>query len=263
MRKLPGITTPAWTWGVDVSVANGPLDEAKVQQLVAAGCSFAWVKASDGATGRDPNFERNWNALAAVGLPFGTYYVFEPSADPQREADNLAAMLDPVPLDLASALDFELAKGLPASVVLSKARQLADLVDAALTEESLLYCGKFFLEGLEQLAGAKAGAAEGSPAALAWADVEALSKRRLWVADYGRLSTAGVDPRAVDPRTGQPYRPRVPAPYAADGWTLWQSMGDGGCCLPWSPGTAVDVDWFQGSADEAYVRLAALAPTAP
>jgi lysozyme len=57
--------------GIDVSHHNGVVDWAKV---VEAGYSFAFVKATEGQTWRDPRFVENWARARAAGVYVGAYH---------------------------------------------------------------------------------------------------------------------------------------------------------------------------------------------
>jgi lysozyme len=57
--------------GVDVSKYQGDIDWSSVRN---AKVQFAWIKATEGANYVDSNFQRNWFAAKAAGLPRGAYH---------------------------------------------------------------------------------------------------------------------------------------------------------------------------------------------
>src|SRR5690349_7236247 len=61
------------TYGVDVSAHQGTIDWPTV---AADGVSAAYLKATEGATFRDPAFAHNWQQARAAGLQVGAYHFF-------------------------------------------------------------------------------------------------------------------------------------------------------------------------------------------
>ena len=90
--------------GIDVSAYQGRIDWPEVaRQRV----RFAFIKASEGATLRDPRFARNWREARAAGIVSGAYHYFLPTRDGRRQA---ALFIKTVPLragDLPPVLDVE------------------------------------------------------------------------------------------------------------------------------------------------------------
>ncbi len=76
--------------GIDVSHYQGTIDWQKVAQ---AGIRFVFVKATQGITVVDPQFQTNWQEAKAAGLLRGAYHFFEPDDDPGQQAQNLLTAL--------------------------------------------------------------------------------------------------------------------------------------------------------------------------
>ena len=57
--------------GIDVSKYQGLIDWQQVKQ---SGVQFAWIKATEGGDSADSQFQRNWAAAKAVGIPRGAYH---------------------------------------------------------------------------------------------------------------------------------------------------------------------------------------------
>lgn len=76
--------------GVDVSEAQGPIDWTT---LHARGASFAYIRATTGAVGRDSAFERNWAAVAAAGVPHGAIHLWSFCQDGVSQADNFVTVV--------------------------------------------------------------------------------------------------------------------------------------------------------------------------
>jgi len=76
--------------GVDVSEAQGDLDWTT---LHARGATFAYLRATIGAGRRDGAFERNWQAVAAAGMPRGAIHVWSFCQDAALQADNFVTVV--------------------------------------------------------------------------------------------------------------------------------------------------------------------------
>lgn len=84
---------PGETYGVDVSAHQGSIDWPAVR---ADGVSAAYLKATEGATFRDPEFVRNWQQARAAGLDVGAYHFFTLCRGGAEQATNLLGALDEV-----------------------------------------------------------------------------------------------------------------------------------------------------------------------
>jgi GH25 family lysozyme M1 (1,4-beta-N-acetylmuramidase) len=78
--------------GIDVSAYQGTQDWAARK---AEGVVFAFAKASEGQTSRDPKFAAHIRGIIAAGLIPGAYHFAWPNQDPAREADNYIAAVKP------------------------------------------------------------------------------------------------------------------------------------------------------------------------
>ena len=97
--------------GIDVSQHQGSFDWKQVPKQ---GHVFAFVKASEGVGFRDPQFTRNWEESAAVGLLVGAYHFARVSRvlgsveeDAKREAGWFARQIGDVSRRLPPVLDLE------------------------------------------------------------------------------------------------------------------------------------------------------------
>jgi lysozyme len=91
--------------GVDVSHYQGRVNWDRIR---AAGFEFAFVKASEGQTYSDPEFERLATGARRAGLRVGAYHYFTFCTDGAAQARQfLAATGGPVPGDLPPVVDLE------------------------------------------------------------------------------------------------------------------------------------------------------------
>ena len=90
--------------GVDLSAHNGIVD---FDSLAAAGINFAYLKASEGISFRDPSFALNYAKGRRAGLALGAYHFFRFDCDGRRQAMNLLAATDSCRLTLPLVIDIE------------------------------------------------------------------------------------------------------------------------------------------------------------
>ncbi|MEL7466621.1 MAG: GH25 family lysozyme [Pseudomonadota bacterium] len=90
--------------GIDVSHYQGDVDW---DEVAGAGVAFAYVKATEGMTGRDPAYARHRRGARAENLRVGAYHFFRPDDDPQKQADHFLSVVEVRAGDLPPALDLE------------------------------------------------------------------------------------------------------------------------------------------------------------
>ncbi len=81
---LLALTSHAQTLGIDVSDNNGTINWTNVQ---GANITFAWAKATEGTSYKDPTFAANETNGKAMGIYMGAYHFAHPEKDaPESEA---------------------------------------------------------------------------------------------------------------------------------------------------------------------------------
>lgn len=90
--------------GIDISSHNGTID---FDTVAAAGYSFVFIKASEGAYYRDSLFAGNAAAARSAGLAVGAYHFFRKSRDGKRQAQNLLGATRGIALDMPLVVDVE------------------------------------------------------------------------------------------------------------------------------------------------------------
>ncbi|MBA16684.1 MAG: lysozyme [Sphingomonas sp.] len=89
--------------GIDVSQSQGIIDWEGLPDEV----DFAYMRASEGADGRDSRFTVNWTGARTAGIARGAYHRFSLCASGEAQANNFIAAL-PADRDmLAPAVDLE------------------------------------------------------------------------------------------------------------------------------------------------------------
>lgn len=112
--------------GIDVSAHQGMMN---LDAVADAGYEFIFMKATEGASYRDPNFALNYMKAGHAGLMRGAYHFFRFDVDGIDQARNLLRAIQGRPLELGVAIDVE-QHGNPADVPAdSIASRLTDMVD--------------------------------------------------------------------------------------------------------------------------------------
>ncbi|WP_242917636.1 glycoside hydrolase family 25 protein [Pontibacter liquoris] len=91
-------------YGVDVSKYQKDIDWQKVR---ANEISFAFVKATEGASLQDNLFKQNWEEARQAGILCGAYHFYRPHVAPLVQARNFISLVELQPGDLPPVLDIE------------------------------------------------------------------------------------------------------------------------------------------------------------
>ena len=134
--------------GIDVSAYQGTINWPEVARNRVR---FAFIKASEGATLRDPRFARNWREARAAGVLCGAYHYFQPNRGGQIQADLFARTVPLAPGDLPPVLDVEASNFHDVAVLRREVARWLRLVEAHYGVRPILYsnhsCYKRHLAG--------------------------------------------------------------------------------------------------------------------
>lgn len=187
--------TPAFAasnMGPDVSSHQHPngtsIDWNRVK---ATGTPFAFVKATEGGSYKNPYFVSDWNGIAAAGMVRGTYHYARPQLPLSTAADQARAFISFTgttvePGDLPPALDMEEAGGLSQTDLVAWTHTFLDTVQSLTGRLPIIYTYPYFWRN-------------------AMANSTAFTRYPLWIADYN----GGTGP-------GTPLVGGWPS------WTFWQ-----------------------------------------
>lgn len=171
--------------GIDIYHGDPITD---INQVVASGNAFAFLKASEGAHMTDSTFHSRWAAMKKAGIIRGAYHFFHPGVDEHAQAASFLKTVGPLEKDdLPCVIDWESTDGVPAVKDAASGLFFLQEVEKATGKIPIIYSGPYFLQAL--------------------ALSKAFSRYPLWVAHYGVRC------------------PLVPSPWFA--WTFWQN-GDKG-----------------------------------
>lgn len=91
--------------GLDISSHNGVVD---FQRLAADSIDFVVLKATEGATFKDPRFQTNYRAAREAGIPaIGVYHFFKFNTDGKMQGINLLNSVRGKTLELPLVIDLE------------------------------------------------------------------------------------------------------------------------------------------------------------
>ncbi len=208
--------------GVDLSHYQGRPD---FSQIVAAGKTFAFLKALDGLAGVDVTFSGNRAAAKAAGLAVGAYAFFRPQLDAVAQADAFCRVVGDVPAgELPPMIDVEeaLTNGVNTWTAIPTEQRVADVcawvsrIETNLGRTPVVYTRTDIWTNF-------------------MGNSPALSRCPLWLAQYHTP--------VPDDTAAQTLVPHLPAAWST--WTFLQYTGAGKC-----PGVAgpVDLDVFNGDA---------------
>src|ERR1051325_5574980 len=132
---------PSRLTGIDVSHYQGQVNWASVK---AAGCAFAFAKATEGAGVTDLYFAANWSGMKSAGLLRGAYHFYRAE---QSAADQAAHFLSVVQLetgDLPPVLDIEVNDGVTGQALVGGVQRWLDAVEPAAGVTPIIYTATSF-----------------------------------------------------------------------------------------------------------------------
>jgi lysozyme len=132
---------PTYLRGIDVSHWQGTINWTSVKD---AGYTFAFCKATEGLTFKDPRFAANWSGMKAVGLIRGAYHFGRPGKDPVAQADFFVNTVRPVSGDLQLVLDLEATDGKTPAQVWAWTQAFHGRVKSRTGRPGIIYTGYYF-----------------------------------------------------------------------------------------------------------------------
>ncbi len=196
LTLLAGPALAAAPAGPDVSSHNHVSASIDWTRVAATGAPFAFVKATEGVTYKNPFFVGDWLGVAAAGMVRGTYHYARPALPLSTAADQANAFIaftgtTNEPGDLPPALDMEEAGTLSPTDLIAWTQLFLDTVKQLTGRAAIIYTYPYF-----------------------WTHAMANSSRftqyPLWIADYNGLSA-----------------PRTPLIGGWPSWSFWQYTANG------------------------------------
>ncbi|NQY80935.1 MAG: glycoside hydrolase family 25 protein [Candidatus Caenarcaniphilales bacterium] len=208
-KKVEEIENPAQVLltGIDVSNYNGQIDWQKVKE---SGVAFAFVKATEGITYKDPMLDANSKGLQEAGLVYGFYHFFRPEDDAIKQAKHY---LESIPETeeskfLPLVVDIEVNDKVPTATLMNRLEKFVKYIEKHEERKPVIYSySSFWNENFK----AK------------------FQDYPIWIADYN------------------PYLENPILPQEITKWNFWQFTQKGK--VPGVNG-AVDRSFFQGDYED-------------
>jgi lysozyme len=131
----------SWPKGIDVSHWQGTINWSSVRS---AGTAFAFCKATETTSYKDPTFDTNWAGMKSAGLVRGAYHFGRPADDPVAQANWFIDTVRPGVGDLPPVLDLEDAGGKTPAQVWAWVQAFVAQVKARIRHAPIIYTGFFF-----------------------------------------------------------------------------------------------------------------------
>jgi len=134
--------------GIDISKYQGKIDWDEVKKIQAGEVkiNFVFIKATEGITGQDDNFQQNWKNAKKAGLLRGAYHYFYSTRDPRLQARNFIQQVKLQPGDLPPVLDIQISNDQPDSIIQNTAKIWLETVQRAFGVRPIIYTNIRFYE---------------------------------------------------------------------------------------------------------------------
>ena len=129
--------------GIDISKHQGRIHWDEVGQVKRL--QFIFVKATEGADIKDPNYDRNIRQARKYNIPVGSYHFLSKSPAP-LQFENFRNVVDKAQQDLLPVIDAEDdgTKGLSKSEIQSSLKTLCRLFKAYYGHTPIIYCSESY-----------------------------------------------------------------------------------------------------------------------
>ena len=145
---LLGLATPraeAQLYGIDVSSYQGTVNWTSVKN---SGKTFAFAKATEGTTYKDPTFAANWAGMKNAGITPGAYHYGHPNTDAVAQAkyfvNTVKAAQGGLSGGLQLVLDIETTDGQSAATVKAWIKTFMTEIQTLTGKPGIIYTGFYF-----------------------------------------------------------------------------------------------------------------------
>lgn len=127
--------------GIDVSRHNDRINWEKMRQGQTDGIplQFVFIKATEGATLADKQFDKNWREAKKSALRRGAYHFYHPTRDPRKQAANFIRHVSLSTGDFAPVVDFEVTNGQSDETIVDGLREWLSLVEKQYHLRPIIY----------------------------------------------------------------------------------------------------------------------------
>ena len=128
--------SPSRLTGIDVSHFQG---QVNWQAAKAAGCVFAFAKATEGAGEVDPQFAANWAGMKAAGILRGAYHFYRAEQSATAQAAHFLSTVQFETGDLPPVLDIEVNAGVVGQPLVGGVQACLDAVEPVAGVTPVIY----------------------------------------------------------------------------------------------------------------------------
>ena len=133
--------------GIDVSRYQGKVDWKKT---IAQDIDFVFLKATEGNTLVDSQFQTNWHQLSELKTRKGAYHFFRPTVSSIAQAKHFIDIVKMDFGDLPPVLDVELMDGVSKSTLINALKSWISIVETHYKIKPIIYTNqKFYNQNLE------------------------------------------------------------------------------------------------------------------
>ncbi len=122
--------------GIDISHYQGTIDWSELSQQ---DIDFVFVKATEGTSLVDAQFDAHWAGAKEAGIARGAYHFFHPDLDGAAQAEHFLSHVDYEKGDLPPVLDLELTDEASAARIQRESLEWCKAVEAAWGVKPIVY----------------------------------------------------------------------------------------------------------------------------
>lgn len=132
--------------GIDVSRYQQTINWESVKAMNVAGVQigFAFMKATEGISGSDSHFKRNWRKAKEAGVTRGAYHFFIASKDGTKQAENFIKAVKLTKGDLPPVLDVEQTNGVSKALLQQRVKAFLYAAELAYGVKPIIYTNADF-----------------------------------------------------------------------------------------------------------------------
>jgi lysozyme len=132
--------------GIDVSHHNAKInwDKLKNARSEKVGIDFVYIKATEGATHLDRQFQRNWAEAKRVGMKRGAYHFYNPRVMSDRQVANFIGQVRLEDGDLPPVLDLETDARKPNEIIVKGVRNWLVMIEKHYGVKPIIYVNEHF-----------------------------------------------------------------------------------------------------------------------
>jgi lysozyme len=132
--------------GIDVSRYQQRVDWQRVKKMQVGDfrIAFAFIKATEGSSLKDPQFENNWANAQNAGIIRGAYHYFLPNISPRDQANKFIKTVRLRSGDLPPVVDVEETRGMNKAQIQKYTKEFLNLLEKQYKVRPILYTNRDF-----------------------------------------------------------------------------------------------------------------------